>query len=64
MPITFASRFIRDTRHSLTALLLLIFVMPGSARAEKIRTSVPGLNLNYLTVFSAEERKRKAGDDS
>ncbi len=25
--------------------------------AEKIRTSVPGLNLNYLSVFTAEERK-------
>jgi ABC-type nitrate/sulfonate/bicarbonate transport system substrate-binding protein len=32
-------------------------MMASSARAEKIRTSVPGLNLNYLTVFSAEERK-------
>lgn len=26
------------------------------ARAEKIRTVIPGLNLNYLSVFAAEER--------
>ncbi len=27
------------------------------ARAEKIRTSIPGANLNYLSVYSADERK-------
>ncbi|MEO6163686.1 MAG: ABC transporter substrate-binding protein [Candidatus Binatia bacterium] len=29
----------------------------ATARAEKIRTSVPGLNLNYLSVLAAEDRK-------
>lgn len=44
-------------RKSLPVILLFITMMSSSAFAEKIRTSVPGLNLNYLTVFSAEERK-------
>jgi NitT/TauT family transport system substrate-binding protein len=37
------------------ALLLLTFasLTPPAARAERIRTSVPGLNLNYLSVFAA-----------
>jgi ABC-type nitrate/sulfonate/bicarbonate transport system substrate-binding protein len=43
-------------RISLVVLLSFVFVA-SSGRAEKIRTAVPGLNLNYLTVFSAEERK-------
>src|ERR1041384_492802 len=30
--------------------------MPSSGAAEKIRTSVPGLNLNYLSIFSAEAK--------
>ena len=39
-------------------LILLAFTCLGAlpARAEKIRTAVPGLNLNYLSVFTAEER--------
>jgi ABC-type nitrate/sulfonate/bicarbonate transport system substrate-binding protein len=41
--------------------LLVFFVLTGlpayHARAEKIRTAVPGLNLNYLSVLAAEERK-------
>jgi ABC-type nitrate/sulfonate/bicarbonate transport system substrate-binding protein len=45
------------TQQNLLVGLLLMTVMASSARAEKIRTSVPGLNLNYLTVFSAEERR-------
>jgi NitT/TauT family transport system substrate-binding protein len=28
-----------------------------TAHAEKIRTAIPGANLNYLSVYSAEERK-------
>ena len=32
------------------------FLLASPARAEKIRTAVPGLNLNYLSVFTAEER--------
>ncbi len=35
---------------------LLGFLCVGSAGAEKIRTAVPGLNLNYLSVFSADAR--------
>jgi ABC-type nitrate/sulfonate/bicarbonate transport system substrate-binding protein len=38
-------------------MLLLATFIPLTGRAEKIRTAVPGLNLNYLTVFSAEERR-------
>jgi ABC-type nitrate/sulfonate/bicarbonate transport system substrate-binding protein len=34
----------------------LAFLLASPARAEKIRTAVPGLNLNYLSVFTAEER--------
>ena len=36
------------------AILASIFV--NKAEAEKIRTSVPGLNLNYLSIFSADAR--------
>jgi len=39
---------------SVVFVLVLLLVSP--ARAEKIRTAVPGLNLNYLSVFTAEER--------
>jgi ABC-type nitrate/sulfonate/bicarbonate transport system substrate-binding protein len=38
-------------------ILVLVFLLASPARAEKIRTAVPGLNLNYLSVFAAEERK-------
>jgi ABC-type nitrate/sulfonate/bicarbonate transport system substrate-binding protein len=38
-------------------ILVLVFLLESPARAEKIRTAVPGLNLNYLSVFAAEERK-------
>src|SRR5688572_23186021 len=31
-------------------------LLGSSAAAEKIRTAVPGLNLNYLSVFTAEAR--------
>jgi ABC-type nitrate/sulfonate/bicarbonate transport system substrate-binding protein len=37
-------------------ILVLVFLMASPAPAEKIRTAVPGLNLNYLSVFTAEER--------
>jgi ABC-type nitrate/sulfonate/bicarbonate transport system substrate-binding protein len=42
-------------RH-LLIILLLIASVAASARAEKIRTSIPGANLNYLSVYSADER--------
>jgi len=41
--------------HFLITLLLTTFVV--SAHAEKIRTAIPGANLNYLTVYSADERR-------
>ena len=37
-------------------VLAVAFLMPPPTRAERIRTAVPGLNLNYLSVFTAEER--------
>jgi ABC-type nitrate/sulfonate/bicarbonate transport system substrate-binding protein len=45
------------TRLSFLAVVLSASLMASAGRAEKIRTAVPGLNLNYLTVFSAEERR-------
>ena len=38
-------------------LFLAFFCLAASAaQAEKIRTSIPGLNLNYLSVFAAEAK--------
>ena len=37
-------------------VLAVAFLIAPPTRAEKIRTAVPGLNLNYLSVFTAEER--------
>ena len=39
-------------------LLIIGFIHlnPAMARAEKIRTAVPGLNLNYLSIFSADAK--------
>jgi ABC-type nitrate/sulfonate/bicarbonate transport system substrate-binding protein len=37
-------------------VLAVAFLVAPPTRAEKIRTAVPGLNLNYLSVFTAEER--------
>lgn len=36
--------------------LLLAFIFVNETRAEKIRTAVPGLNLNYLSIFSADAK--------
>jgi ABC-type nitrate/sulfonate/bicarbonate transport system substrate-binding protein len=36
--------------------LLLIASVTGTAHGEKIRTSIPGANLNYLSVYSADDR--------
>src|SRR6266404_2907141 len=45
-------------RDVLFILLMGVFLTASPPTwAEKIRTSVPGLNLNYLSVFTAEERK-------
>jgi ABC-type nitrate/sulfonate/bicarbonate transport system substrate-binding protein len=38
-------------------VFVVSFLLVWPAQAEKIRTAVPGLNLNYLSVFAAEERK-------
>jgi len=38
------------------AVILCAALAAATARAEKIRTSIPGVNLNYLSVYSAEER--------
>jgi NitT/TauT family transport system substrate-binding protein len=38
------------------ALLAFTLLSAAPARAERIRTAVPGLNLNYLSVFTAETR--------
>jgi ABC-type nitrate/sulfonate/bicarbonate transport system substrate-binding protein len=37
-------------------VLAVAFLVAPPTGAEKIRTAVPGLNLNYLSVFTAEER--------
>jgi NitT/TauT family transport system substrate-binding protein len=44
-------------RITILSLVMLSCVIVTAVRAEKIRTAVPGLNLNYLSVFAAEERK-------
>ncbi|HEY2921459.1 MAG TPA: ABC transporter substrate-binding protein, partial [Candidatus Binatia bacterium] len=38
------------------SLLVFTFFVSVYARAERIRTAVPGLNLNYLSIFTAEAR--------
>ena len=42
--------------HCSRSFSLSRFYGAAYSRAEKIRTAVPGLNLNYLSVFTAEER--------
>ena len=37
-------------------MLFLSLLISARAGAEKIRTSVPGLNLNYLSIFSADAK--------
>src|SRR5258705_11318881 len=41
---------------SVRAAAILIFLLADHAAAERIRTSVPGLNLNYLSIFSADAK--------
>ena len=45
------------SRVSFFLVLFCVAWLAASARAEKIRTAIPGANLNYLSVYSAEERK-------
>src|SRR5215510_9624118 len=43
-------------RITLAIILAVNFLVVRLTWAERIRTAVPGLNLNYLSVFTAEER--------
>src|SRR5437773_5791907 len=43
-------------RH-LFILLAFACLTPAAAEAERIRTSIPGLNLNYLSVFTAGAKR-------
>src|SRR5207249_1678286 len=47
-------------RH-LFILLAFACLTPAAAQAERIRTSIPGLNLNYLSVFTAGAKGKKIG---
>ena len=38
------------------AALVLMFILSPRAEGERIRTSVSGLNLNYLSIFSADAK--------
>ena len=38
-------------------MMLVAALTAVTAHAEKIRTAIPGVNLNYLSVFSADERR-------
>lgn len=41
---------------SFGASVIFLMLLSGRADAERIRTAVPGLNLNYLSIFTAEAR--------
>jgi len=43
--------------HGFLCIALCASFCTTTAHAEKIRTSIPGANLNYLSVYSADERK-------
>ena len=49
--------FVIVTNRSILCIAVGITLLAATVHAEKIRTSVPGLNLNYLSVLSAEDRK-------
>src|SRR5438093_7829411 len=42
--------------HHLFILLAFACLTPAAAQAERIRTSIPGLNLNYLSVFTTSAK--------
>lgn len=46
----------RMNRRCLFLALMLAVIYVNDAHAEKIRTAVPGLNMNYLSIFSADAR--------
>src|SRR6185312_493878 len=37
-------------------IVACLYFLPSITAAERIRTSVPGLNLNYLSIFSADAK--------
>ena len=49
--------FVIMANRSILCIVVGITLLASTARAERIRTSIPGVNLNYLSVYSAEERK-------
>jgi NitT/TauT family transport system substrate-binding protein len=53
----FGDKMTQVNRRAWLIIFFVVVFTPSAALAEKIRTSVPGLNLNYLSVFAAEERK-------
>jgi len=46
----------RTNHRCLFLALMLAVIYVNDVRAEKIRTAVPGLNMNYLSIFSADAR--------
>jgi len=46
----------RMNNRCLFLALMLAVIYVNDVRAEKIRTAVPGLNMNYLSIFSADAR--------
>ena len=47
---------LRMNNRCLFLALMLAVIYVNDVRAEKIRTAVPGLNMNYLSIFSADAR--------
>jgi ABC-type nitrate/sulfonate/bicarbonate transport system substrate-binding protein len=45
-----------NRRRCILLVVLALSLIAASARGERIRTSVPGLNLNYLSVFTADAK--------
>jgi NitT/TauT family transport system substrate-binding protein len=50
------AKMIRVAAKSVFLFLAFFCLAAPPAQAEKIRTSIPGLNLNYLSVFAAEAK--------
>jgi NitT/TauT family transport system substrate-binding protein len=50
------AKMVRVAAKSFFLFLAFFCLAAPAAQAEKIRTSIPGLNLNYLSVFAAEAK--------
>ena len=50
------AKMIRVAAKSVFLFLAFFCLAAPPAQAEKIRTSIPGLNLNYLSVFAAQAK--------